>query len=548
MDATRMNNNRWLKDAIIYQVYPQSFQDSDGDGVGDFPGLTGRLDYIRSLGVDVIWLNPCFDSPFDDAGYDVRDFYKIAPRYGTEADCVRLLAEAHARGMRVILDLVAGHTSMDNALFLAEAAAPKFSDANRYIWKNRNFDPAVGPTREHFVGNFFWYQPALNYGYAEPTEPWQDPVDAAGPQRNRAELRRIMAYWFDRGCDGFRVDMAGSLVKPEAHPKALEETKKLWSEIRQWLDVHYPDKVLFAEWSRPSISIEAGFDLDFLMHFNAPGYPSLFFNGTGSLPPGEGPCYFHRNGQGDLEIFRAEYRRQIEGTRGKGWLSLPVANHDFQRLRCGPRSEGELRCAWVFFMTQAGPPTIYYGEEIGMRYIENSPPKEGSTLEGITAVNAGAAVGERSGTRTPMQWDDSPNAGFSTAASENLYLPIDSAPDRPTVAAQEASMDSLLNFVRRLVALRKAHPALGSSGGYTILNPEGQPYPLVCLRELNGEAFLVALNPAGGSRTLSLRLAHRPGRPLLSQGCGITTDGATLTVTVGAFGYGITPLLPKAGL
>jgi maltose alpha-D-glucosyltransferase/alpha-amylase len=125
MNATRMNSSQWLKDAIIYQVYPQSFQDSDGDGVGDFPGLTGRLDYIRSLGVDVIWLNPCFDSPFDDAGYDVRDFYKIAPRYGTEADCVRLIAEAHARGMRVILDLVAGHTSMDNAWFLAEAAAPR---------------------------------------------------------------------------------------------------------------------------------------------------------------------------------------------------------------------------------------------------------------------------------------------------------------------------------------------------------------------------------------------------------------------------------------
>ncbi len=540
-----MNKNRWLRDAIIYQVYPQSFQDSDGDGVGDFPGLIRRLDYIRSLGVDLIWLNPCFDSPFGDAGYDVRDFYKIAPRYGTEADCIRLMEEAHARGMRVILDLVAGHTSMDNAWFRAEATDPKSPEANRYIWKNRNFDSAVGPTCEDFVGNFFWYQPALNYGFAEPVEPWQDPVDAPGPRRNREELRRIMAYWFERGCDGFRVDMAGSLVKPESHPQALEETKKLWREIRDWLDAHHPDKLLVAEWSRPSISIKAGFDLDFLMHFNAPGYPSLFFNGVGSIPPHEGPCYFHRDGQGGLEIFREEYQRQLEGTRGHGWLSLPVANHDFQRLQCGPRTREELRCAWVFFMTQAGPPTIYYGEEIGMRYVEDSPPKEGSTLEGITAVNAGTTLGERSGTRTPMQWDDSANAGFSTATPDLLYLPLDPRADRPTVASQEASPDSLLNFVRQLVTLRKAHPALGADADYTILNPEGHSYPLVLLRELADEAFLVAVNPSDRRQVLSLPFARHPGSPLLDHECYVTGDMAILTVTVGAFGYGIIPLLSE---
>lgn len=538
-----MTNRRPLRNSILYQVYPQSFQDSNGDGIGDFPGLTGRLDYIRSLGADIIWLNPCFDSPFGDAGYDVRDFYKIAPRYGTEDDFRRLVDEAHARGMRVVLDLVAGHTSMDNPWFLAEAADPKSPDANRYVWKNRDFDPAAGPGRDDFLGNFFWYQPALNYGYAEPAEPWQDPVDAPGPRKNREELRRIMAYWFERGCDGFRVDMAGSLIKPENSPKAMAETIKLWREIRQWLDAHHPDKLLIAEWSRPSIAVGAGFDLDFLMHFNAPGYPSLFFNGVGSIPPSEGPCYFHHDGGGGLKIFRDEYRRQLEGTRGKGYLSLPAANHDFQRLHCGPRTEEQLRCAWVFLMTQAGPPTIYYGEEIGMRYLENCPPKEGSTLEGITAVNAGTSLGERAGTRTPMQWDDSPNAGFSTAGAEKLYLPLDASADRPTVAAQEASPDSLLNFVRRLVAVRKAHPALGSDASYEILNPEGQSYPMVCLRALDGEACLVAINPSGRKRTLSLSLPGEIGPALLNQGCLMVNEGKTLTVTVEAFGYGVARFL-----
>lgn len=537
-----MKKHNWLKDAILYQVYPQSFQDSDGDGIGDFPGLTSRLDYIRSLGVDAIWLNPCFDSPFGDAGYDVRDFYKIAPRYGTEADFARLVEAAHARGLKVILDLVAGHTSMDNAWFLAEAANPKSPDASRYIWKNRDFDPAAGPSREDFVSNFFWYQPALNYGYAEPIEPWQDPVDAPGPRKNREELRRIMAYWFERGCDGFRVDMAGSLVKPENHPKAMAETVRLWREIRQWLDVNYPEKLLVAEWSRPSVSIDAGFDLDFLMHFNAPGYPSLFFNGAGSIPPSEGPCYFHADGSGSLNLFRDEYRRQLDAVRGKGCLSLPVANHDFQRLHCGSRTVEQLRCTWVFFMTQAGPPTIYYGEEIGMRYLENCPSKEGSTLEGITAVNAGTACGERSGTRTPMQWDASPNAGFSTAAPEKLYLPLDPASDRPTVAVQETSPDSLLNFVRRLVSLRKTHPVLGTDASYEILNPKEQSYPMVCLRVLDGEACVIALNPSAHRRTITLPFARRPADPILSHGCEITGDGKSLTVTVEPFGFAITPV------
>jgi maltose alpha-D-glucosyltransferase/alpha-amylase len=532
----------WLSEAVFYQIYPQSFRDANGDGFGDLKGIETQLDYIRRLGATVIWLNPCFDSPFGDAGYDVRDFYKVAPRYGSEADLIRLFEKAHAMGLKVVLDLVAGHTSMDHPWFAYEAANPKVVDANRYIWKNRDFDLANGPTRDDFVGNFFWYQPALNYGYAEPVEAWQDPVDAPGPKRNREELRRIMAYWFDRGCDGFRVDMAGSLVKPESHPKALEETVKLWQEIRLWLDVSYPDRILLAEWSRPAVAIQAGFHVDFWLHFNTPGYPSLFFNGVGSLPPSEGTCYFHRDGQGSLALFRPEYQRQLKVTRGKGYFSLPVSNHDLQRLRCGPRTENELRCAWVFFLTQAGPPTIYYGEEIGMRYWEDCPPREGSTLVGITAVNAGTTFGERSGSRTPMQWDQSPNAGFSTAAPENLYLPLDPDPSRTDVASQELDPTSLLNFVRRLLALRREHPALSSDADYTILNPENVSYPMVVLREHNGQSLLIAINPSETKRELPLPIGGFSADMILNGGCRLTFEGRTLNLTVDGFGYGLVAL------
>ena len=535
----------WLKDAVIYQIYPQSFQDSNGDGIGDFQGLISRLDYIKSIGITAIWLNPCFDSPFGDAGYDVRNFYKIAPRYGSEDD-FRALAEAvHTKGMKIILDLVAGHTSMDNEWFVDEAKSIQSEDSNRYIWKSRHFDSEAGPQRGDFVSNFFWHQPALNFGYANPSEPWQDAVDAPGPLKNRAELKKIMSHWYDLGCDGFRVDMASFLVKPAECPEARKETIKLWHEIRSWHDEHYPECALIAEWSEPIEAIAAGFDLDFMMHFNAPGYPSLFFNEVGSLPPSEGPCYFDARGKGSLKIFAPEYARQLDGTRGKGYVSLPVANHDVQRLRCGPRDWDQLRCAWIFFMTQAGPPTIYYGEEIGMRFLEDTPPKEGSTLKDITAANAGTLDGERSGTRTPMQWDNSPNAGFSTAPAGELYLPLDPDENRPTVDAQEADPESLLNFVRKLLTIRKQHPALGSDASYRILNQENENYPMVILRETHKESVLIIINPTAKERTISIEMGIGALQaPILASACRLiprnSQSSAKLELT--AFGYGIFPI------
>ena len=540
-----MTGSNWLKDAFIYQIYPQTFQDSNGDGVGDFQGIIARLDYLKDLGINTIWLNPCFDSPFGDAGYDIRDFYKIAPRYGDEADFKQLVEAAHAREIRVILDLVAGHTSMDNPWFVDEAKNPQSEHSNRYIWKNRDFDPSVGPVKGDFVSNFFWYQPALNFGYSEPSEPWQDPIDAPGPQKNRAELKKILSYWFDRGCDGFRVDMAGSLVKPENTPASIAATKGIWQEVRAWMDTHYPDRVLMSEWSYPSRSIDAGFHLDFMLHFNAPGYSSLFFNGNGTLPPPKGQthCYFDAEGKGSLDVFKKSYMEQRTATQGKGLITLPVGCHDFQRLRCAPRDWEELRCAWVFFMTQAGPPTIYYGEEIGMRYVEGTPSKEGSLLDGIIAINAGTTeLGERAGTRTPMQWDGSANAGFSTVAEEDLYLPLDPDAQRPTVAAQKEDADSLFNFVRQLIQLRKDHPALGTDAEFTFLNPEGTDYPFVYLRELEGTRYLVMINPARESKDLTVELSAEPTHWLLNEGCLCTSGGDLLSLNLKGFAYGIVKL------
>lgn len=533
-----MNALSWMKDSVFYQIYPQSFQDDNGDGIGDIPGIIRRLDHIEKLGANTLWLNPCFDSPFGDAGYDVRDFYKIAPRYGTEADLVALFDEAHKRGMRVVLDLVAGHTSMDNPWFVAEAQDPKSSESNRYVWKNREFDPANGPDKEDFVSNFFWFQPALNFGYSPVTEPWQDPVDAPGPKKNREELKRILSYWFDRGCDGFRVDMAPSLIKGEERDAAVI---LLWQDIRAWLDLKYPHCALVAEWTHPSVAISAGFHLDFMMHCGVPGYPQLFFNGSGTM--GASPCYFSPEGDGELKVFQEEYARQLAAIRGKGFVSLPSANHDFQRLRVGERTTSELRTAWVFLMTQVGVPIIYYGDEIGMRFVPNTPGKEGSTLWKSDAPDAGDIEnGERAGTRTPMQWDDSDNGGFSTADPECLYLPMDPDPERPTVAAQESDPDSLFHFVQMLLRLRREHPTLRTEADYVILNPENQPYPMVIKRSLGNQSTLIVVNPSRQKQSLEIDSGFEPTGTLLESGVEWCSATNGILLTVKPSGYAILEL------
>ena len=527
----------WLKDAVIYQIYPQSFQDTNADGIGDFDGIIQRLNYIKSIGVNTIWMNPCFDSPFFDAGYDVRNFYKAAKRYGTNNDLKNLFEAAHNKGIRVILDLVAGHTSIDNQWFI-ESSKPEANEySDIYIWKNRDFDLEVGPTEENYVHNFFTCQPALNFGYAEIEEPWQQPVDAPGPRKNIQALKDIMAFWMDMGCDGFRVDMAASLVKNDPEHA---ETSKIWHNIRNWFDTNYPECILVAEWSNPAQAVPAGFHLDFLMHFNLPIYKSLFFNGMGTLPPTPyRNCYFSADGKGTPWDFIPEYLNQLKAVENKGYISMPTANHDFQRLNCSPRdNEAEWRCAWVFLMTQAGLATIYYGDEIGMKFIENTPAKEGSTLIGVTAANAGEAGGERAGTRTPMQWDSSPNAGFSSAETDQLYLPLDPDDNKPTVEAQENDSESMLNFVRKLLKLRKENPALGAEGNFEVLTDESCSYPLVYMREHENHRYIIAVNPSGETVSTSLDMSENVNE-LLNSGIKIESCENKTKLILAAFAYGI---------
>ncbi|KPI20390.1 alpha amylase catalytic region [Actinobacteria bacterium OK074] len=513
----------WLADAVFYQIYPQSFADSDGDGIGDVNGIAERLDHLAWLGVNTVWLNPCFVSPFGDAGYDVADYLAVAPRYGTADDLARLVDAAGRRGIRVLLDLVAGHTSDAHPWFRAAADDP---DDHRYIWtaegRPEGFVASPGARPGSYLPNFFAFQPALNFGYARgnPAEPWRQPVDAEGPRANREALRTVMDHRLRLGLAGFRVDMAASLVKDDP---GKAETAGIWTELRHWLDAAHPDAVLLSEWGDPEVSVPAGFHADFFLHFggaaNGLALRSLWSNGTGTVdaawPPQD--CYFDAAGRGSAQTFVDAYAKASTTLAGNGFVSLPTANHDFSRLRCGPRTAEQLPPAFAFQLTWPTLPAIYYGDEIGMRYVPDLPDKEGSVL---------GPRFNRAGSRTPMQWDDGPNAGFSTAPEDRIYLPLDPSPDRPTVAAQRADGTSLLHLVHRLIALRGATPELGSHGSLEVLHTG---YPFVYVR---GGRYLVVVNPR----------RERASYPYGGTGRALETAGAELTgarVEVRGFGYGV---------
>ncbi|MDR1190992.1 MAG: hypothetical protein LBK60_04910 [Verrucomicrobiales bacterium] len=519
----------WLKDAVFYQIYPQSFYDTNGDGIGDLPGIIAKLDYIQSLGVTALWLNPIFTSPFGDAGYDISDFYQVAPRYGTNRDLQRLCAEAHRRGMRVCLDLVAGHSSNQHPWFLASAKPEKNKYSDWYVWTDSAWTSETGAVRGcserdgGYLPNFFCFQPALNYGHAkpDPKKKWQLPVTHPAVQAVRRELKNIMKFWLDLGADGFRVDMASSLVRGDADGAGLRE---LWRFYRQWLDRDYPEAVLISEWSNPRRAIGSGFDIDFMIHFNEPAYYKLL--GT-AWEAGGGVAtqvFFDRQGRGDVAEFLSSYLRNFRATRGRGYISLPTGNHDFPRHSRG-RAERDLRVIYAMLFTMPGVPFIYYGDEIGMKYLENLTSKEGSYQN-------------RTGTRTPMQWDSARNAGFSTAPPAKLYLPVDGRAAAPTVARQERDPQSLLNLTRRLLVLRRRHPALGNTGDFRPVYAKKKSYPLVYERRLNGARCWVAVNPT--NRPLQVTLPAVAGAEKLEAlDADLTKRGTKTTLTMKPVSFGI---------
>lgn len=473
--------NSWLNTAVFYEIYPASFRDSNGDGIGDLRGIIEKLPEIIEMGFNGIWINACFSSEFCDGGYDVIDYYSIDRRFGNNKDLEELVQKASGYGIKILLDLVVGHTSDKHPWFLESSKVKKNKYSDYYIWTNSSFEDCeycqtVGGVSERdarYAINFFQSQPALNFGFFNPTRSWQVRYDSDATKPLRDEIVNIILFWLEKGVAGFRVDIANSLVKGDING---EGCAYVWNYILGKVREKKKDAIFLAEWSNPAESVgKAGFDMDFILH-STDEYNSLFryekdtniayFYETGN-------SYFRSEGKGLIYPFCSYFIKQAGVYQHKGYMAIPSGNHDLKRISIG-RTERDLKVIFAFLMTFPCVPFVYYGDEIGMPYIKGLPTKDGGY--------------NRTGSRTPMIWDDGKNRGFSETDGE-LYLPV--SKDAKSFAAELVDKESLLNCVKKLIALRRKHPELRADGNISIMFGKDE-YPF---RYSRGDIH-ICLNPA----------------------------------------------------
>jgi alpha-glucosidase len=497
----------WWQKGVIYQIYPRSFQDSNGDGIGDLPGITQRLDYLSdTLGVDAIWISPIYPSPMHDFGYDVADYTDIHPLFGSMADFDRLLEETHRRGMKLILDLVPNHTSDEHPWFIESRSSRDNPKRDWYIW----LDPAPdgGPPNNwlsHFGGPAWTYDERTGQYYLHQFVKQQPDLNYRNPDVVAAMLN-VMRFWLDRGVDGFRVDVIGLMMKdplfrdeplnpdwdgvvPYAqfqhiYTSNLSEVHELIRRMRALLD-SYDDRMMVGETYVPN---------DILVQYY----------GTADLLE----CHLPFNFQLIRAPWKAATVRQMVDDYeavlpADAWPNWVLGNHDQHRLatRIG---RDQARVANMLLLTLRGTPTCYYGDELGMQDTPIPPDK----IQDPPAVNQPeiAHIVGRDPERTPMQWDASPNAAFSAPDVKELWLPLASNYMEVNVVSQLEDSRSMLNYFRKLLAYRKATPAL-KWGSYRSLDPgsaEAQANCFVFERQAGDQRLLVALNFSSQDQELSL--------------------------------------------
>lgn len=524
--------NKWLKNSICYQVYPTSFYDSNGDGIGDLKGITEKLDYLKELGVDAIWMNPFYPSPFMDGGYDVADYYGVNEKFGTMEDFDALLAKANKLGIRLIIDLVIGHTSDKHPWFLGSAKDEKNEYTDWFIWTDSNFSKykdksihGLHPRDGGYLINYYACQPALNYGWNKLPEKgvrenaydlgedWKMHYTDERLKPLREEILNIMRFWLNKGVSGFRIDLANSLVKDcvynSDNDEDIEGLKWLWDILIGTIKSEYPDAAFVAEFGYTPNSVgKCGFDLDYLAH-DEQSYNELLRNekGTNILPAFEqGDTYFSANGKGSIANL-VNYTLQLHDCiEGKGCFSIPSGYHDVVRV-AEHKDEEVLKVMFAFMLTYKHVPFIYYGDEIGMTH-NFAINKDGGYI--------------RTGCRTPMQWTNGENRGFSTSKN-GLYLPVNDVAEQ-SVESMEKDENSLLNTIRKLTKIRKANPAFAADQGLKIVTMENGGYPFAYERTDGEKTFFVAINPSEKAASV-----EASGKVLLSQNCKIENNRIELT-------------------
>ena len=502
----------WLKDAIFYQIYPVSFFDGNGDGIGDLKGITEKVGYVKDLGVDCVWLNPVYKSPFKDAGYDISDYFAIDKRFGTMDDLKELIEVYHKNGIKVVLDMVFGHTSNKHKWFIKSASKRRNKYSDYYIWSDSNFDEYEGKLIKGlyyrdggYLMNYYASQPALNFGFHMPDKPWQKKYDDPSLKPLRDELLNIMRFYLDMGADGFRFDLAGHMVKGETWDDVSENGNIgnvwFWKEILGTLRKEYKDKVYISEWVCPENSVaKCGFDFDFLTH-DTPAYNELVRNekNTNLLRELEhGDNYFSENGKGSMKHFADYIERLYCEMDGKGYISSPTGSHDEIRISTF-KSDDLVKTIFAFLLTYKNIAFIYYGDEIGIRHNFNVSRDGGSI---------------RTGTRTPMQWTNGKNRGFSE--HRGTYLPTNKDKNC-SVESQLKDENSILNTVKKLIKIRKKYACLNANGGQIFLETG---YPAVYERTDGETTVRVYINPS--DKTIKRTYKHK--EVLLMQNAEIDGD------------------------
>ncbi|MBV9839956.1 MAG: DUF3459 domain-containing protein [Sphingomonadaceae bacterium] len=488
---------RWWQSGVIYQVYPRSFQDSDGDGVGDLNGIAARLDHFVALGVDAVWISPIYPSPMADFGYDVADYTGVDPRFGTLADFDALLAKAHGLGLKVILDFVPNHSSDRHPWFAESRSSRSNPKRDWYIW--RDAAAGGGPPNNwisDFGGSAWEWDEATGQYYAHAFLKEQPDLNWRNPEL-RAAMFDAMRFWFDRGVDGFRIDVLWHMIKHadfidnpvnpdwtlgmadmdrvhQLNSTDQPEVHAVAAEMRALADGYDGDRVLIGEIYLPIVKLMTYYgsdDAPEVLPFNfqlidapwdARAIARIIAAYEGALPPG-------------------------------GWPNWVLGNHDRPRIAARVGA-AQARVAAMLLLTLRGTPTIYYGDELGLADVAIPP----DMIQDPRELREPGKGLNRDPVRTPMPWDGSANAGFTTGAP---WLPLN--PDWPTrnAAAEADDPDSMFALHRALLALRRAHPAL-SIGDLALVESDGDV--LAYERRHGEERIVVALNLGEREQCISL--------------------------------------------
>jgi maltose alpha-D-glucosyltransferase/alpha-amylase len=506
-----MSDDLWYKDAVFYELHVKAYTDADGNGMGDFAGLLGRLDYLRDLGVDCLWLLPMYPSPFRDDGYDISDYCAVHPQYGTLDDFRAVLAAAHERGLKVITELVLNHTSDQHPWFREARSSPESPKRDYYVWSDTDeryrgariifrdtemsnwaWDPV---SKAYYWHRFFSHQPDLNY---------DNPAV-------REEIWQVMRFWLEMGVDGFRADAVPYLVEREGTScENLPETHAVVRELRRRMDAEFPGRILLAEANMWPEDVRPYFgDGDaFHMAFHFPLMPRMFMalrledrkplveivERTPDIPDScQWGLFLRNHDELTLEMVTDAERDYMY----EEYARDPVARINLGiRRRLAPLLEGDRRRIELMnalLLTLPGSPVLYYGDEIGM--------------------GDNVYLGDRNGVRTPMQWTGGWNGGFSVADPERLYQPLISNPvygyQAVNVESQRRQENSLLNWTRRLIQVRRSTRVFGR-GRIEFLNPANHRV-LAYVRSLDAEKVLVVNNLSATAQAVELDLRGLAG-------------------------------------